>query len=460
MNNFSEFGLLPSLVNSLTTQKMTRPTEIQRNTIPLIMGGQSVVGVSETGSGKTLAYSLPLLHLLKTLEDEGNPVTAEASPRAVIMVPTRELGEQVSKVLKTLTHGTRLRVRPALGGMTMKSARQNISGAFEVLLATPGRLTQLMDADEINLTDVRLLVFDEADQMIDQGFLNDSNKIYYACPKNVQLALFSATINPQVQELIADLFDDAEVIKSSGSGKVVKTLETKNLIVKDGDRWAHLTKLLAQKVAGGTILFTNTREQCDKLAADLEAKGHVVAVYRGEMEKSERRQNLKKFASGEIKFLVATDLAGRGLDLPQVDRVINFHLPKQMDNYLHRAGRTARAGRKGTVINLVTERDDQLIARLEGRGGVKTDPSKYNSHPRAMKHAPVAKRPQGKPKPNVAEKVSKEQDVVKSKLSSKSKAKVPGNAKAKSLVTEVEPKKPNAFPRIIKRSIIAKKKKK
>ena len=387
MNNFANFGLLDSLIKTLSYKRINKPTEIQNNTIPLLMSGEAIVGVSETGSGKTLAYALPLLHLIKSLELNGEAVTAEASPRAVIMVPTRELGEQVSKVLKTLTHDTRLRVRPALGGMAMEQARRNVSGMFEILLATPGRLSQLMDRDEINLTDVRMLVFDEADQMMDQGFLSDSNKVYYACPKNVQLALFSATVSPAVQDLINDLFANAEIIKSSGSGKVVKSLTTKNLIVKDGDRWAHLDKILAQNVEGGTILFTNTREQCDKLAKDLEDKGFTVATYRGEMEKNDRRVNLKKFAEGKVKLLVATDLAGRGLDIQNVDRVINFHLPKQMDNYLHRAGRTARAGRKGTVINLVTERDDRLIAKLEGRTVDKIDSSKYNSHPRATNKA-------------------------------------------------------------------------
>ncbi|UXR65934.1 DEAD/DEAH box helicase [Bdellovibrio bacteriovorus] len=394
MNNFTNFGLLDSLIKTLTEKRITKPTEIQNNTLPLLMSGQSVVGVSETGSGKTLAYALPMLHLLKSLEDSGEPITAESAPRAIVMVPTRELGEQVSKVFKTLTHDTRLRVRPALGGMAMEQARRNTSGMFEILLATPGRLAQLMDMDKIDLKDVRMLVFDEADQMMDQGFLADSNKVYYSCPKDVQLALFSATVSPAVQDLINDLFADAEVIRSSGSGKVVKSLTTKNLTVKDGDRWAHLDKILAQKVDGGTILFTNTREQCDKLAKDLEAKGFEVAVYRGEMEKNDRRANLKKFADGKIKLLVATDLAGRGLDIQNVDRVINFHLPRQMENYLHRAGRTARAGRKGTVINLVTERDELLINKLEGRGGKREiDSSKYNSHPRAKEKTATAKKP-------------------------------------------------------------------
>ncbi len=197
----------------------------------------------------------------------------------------------------------------------MEQARRNTSGAFEILLATPGRLVQMMDLDFINLTDVRMLVFDEADQMMDQGFLPDSNKIYYACPKDVRLALYSATVSTAVQELINNLFASAEIFRSAGSGKVVKSLVTQNRTVKDGLRWPLLEKILKEPVEGGTILFTNTREQCDKLAKELVDQGHPAVIYRGEMEKNERRTNLKKFSEGKVKLLVATDLAGRGLDL-------------------------------------------------------------------------------------------------------------------------------------------------
>ncbi len=380
MAKFSDYGLLNSLVQTLKSNQISNPTEIQNNSIPTLMGGQSVVGVAETGSGKTLAYALPLLHLLKTLEDSGEEITENSRPRAVVMVPTRELGEQVSKVFKTLTHDTRLRVRPALGGMAMEQARRNTSGPFEILLATPGRLIQMMNLKYIDLSDVRMLVFDEADQMLDQGFIADSNNIYYACPTEVQLALFSATISPPVQELINGMFAKAELFRSAGSGKTVKTLITQNRIVKDGRRWPLLDKILKEPSEGGTILFANTREQCDKLAQELADNGYAAVIYRGEMEKAERRSNLKKFTDGKVKLLVATDLAGRGLDIPSVDRVINYHLPKQKENYLHRAGRTARAGRKGVVINFVTERDERFIAELEGRKLPDVrDTTKFNS---------------------------------------------------------------------------------
>jgi superfamily II DNA/RNA helicase len=367
MNSFTDFGLRPSLLKSLKEQSLFKPTEIQSMVIPLMMSGQSVVGVSETGSGKTLAYSLPLLHLLKTLEDEGTPVTQEKTPRAVIMVPSRELGEQVAKVLKTLTHDTRLRVRAALGGMPLAMARKNTAAAFEVLLASPARLVEMLELELIDLSDVRMLIFDEADQMMDQGFLTASNIVIQACPKDVQLSLFSATVSPTVQELMNEMFMNAEVIRSKGSGKTTQSLITKNLIVENGKRWPLFEKILNQKVQGGTMIFTNTREQCDKVADELRAHGYECAVYRGEMDKNDRRTNLKKFRNGEIDLLVSTDLGGRGLDIYNVSRVINYHLPKQMENYIHRAGRTARAGRSGVVYNLVTERDQFLINKIEGK---------------------------------------------------------------------------------------------
>ena len=171
------------------------------------------MGVSETGSGKTLTYALPILHLIKTLEEEGNPVETAASPRAIILVPSRDLGEQVSKVFKTFTHDTRLRVRPVLGGTTFEQSRRSVAGEFEILLATPGRLIQLMVRELIDFSDVRMIVFDEADQMLDDGFIGESKMIVNACPEDTPLALFSATVSQAVQDLMNALFKTAEVVR-------------------------------------------------------------------------------------------------------------------------------------------------------------------------------------------------------------------------------------------------------
>lgn len=368
MHTFKAFELLPSLQATLKEKGLSQVTEIQGRAIPALLDGRSVVGVSETGSGKTLAYVLPVLHLLKSLENAGDAVKNAGAPRAAVIVPTRELGEQVTKVFKPFTHTTRLRVRSVLGGTAMAVAKRNIASPFEVLVATPGRMLQLMDQKLLELDELQILIFDEADQMLDQGFLSDAKKIVRACAAEPQMALFTATLTPEVQGLVRELWHDAEVMRTENSHRTVATLTTENRVVPDGKRLPILEKILAKKSPGGTIIFTNTRAQCDKLSQELAGQGRACAIYRGEMDKNERRANLRAFREGKVEVLISTDLASRGLDVERVERVINYHLPQQMENYIHRVGRTARAGRSGLVINFVTERDQPLIKQLERNG--------------------------------------------------------------------------------------------
>jgi ATP-dependent RNA helicase RhlE len=364
MTSFKDFALLPTLADTLTEKDLSKPTEIQRLIVPAMLAGRSVVGVSETGSGKTLAYALPVLHALKSLEIAGDAVKEASRPRAAVIVPTRELGEQVSRVFKLFTHHTRLRVRTILGGTKLDVAKTNVAGPFEVLVCTPGRMLKLLDRGLVNLSDVRTLVFDEADQMLDDDFLPDARKVVAACPPAVQLALFSATVSPRVQDVITQMFAGVEIMRSQGSHKVVQSLTTFNRPVIDGKRLPLLERVLKDKSEGVTLIFANTRVQCDTVAEEVRKLGHTCAIYRGAMDKVERRGNLKKFRAGEMRIMISTDLGSRGLDIDQVSRVINYHLPQEMENYLHRVGRTARAGRRGTVINFVTERDAPLMGKL------------------------------------------------------------------------------------------------
>ncbi|MBX3021361.1 MAG: DEAD/DEAH box helicase [Bdellovibrionales bacterium] len=363
--SFKDFALLPSLQATLKEKALTIPTEIQQKALPAILAGKSIVGVAETGSGKTLSYVLPILDLIKRQENDGDKVSKESLPRGLVIVPTRELGEQVSKVFKVFTHGTRLRVRTILGGTKLQVAKENVKGQFEILVATPGRLLQMIQRRQVALTDVRLLVLDEADQMIDPGFLADAKKIMAAGPENVQIALFSATVSPEVQALMNELVPSAKVFRTAGASRVVPQLKTENKTVQNGKRFPLLQNLIANDSEGGTLIFTNTREQCDRLAAELNKKGVKCAIYRGEMDKIERRANLKAFRDGDVKLLISTDLASRGLDVEHVGRVINYHMPQHLENYLHRVGRTARAGREGIVINFVTERDQEIMNQVQ-----------------------------------------------------------------------------------------------
>lgn len=367
-NTFADTPLLKTLLKSLKEQDITVPTDVQAQTLQPLLDGKSLVGVAETGSGKTLAFVLPLLHRLKTLELDGSSVKESGRPRGLVLVPGRELGEQVSKVFKSLTHDTRLRIRTALGGTKKQIARQNVNGPLEVLVATPGRLVQLMNSGELRLDDVRTLVFDEADQMLDAGFLPTVQRVLNECRKTVQVVMFSATLPQTLERVIEKAFVEPPVrVRTQGSQRLVPTLTVDNRNVINGRRFEVLMKALEEEPETGTMVFVNTREQADVVAEWLHTEGVPFANYRGQMDRQERRENLSQFREGNVHVLIATDLGGRGLDIERVDRVINVHLPTDIDNYLHRAGRTARAGRSGTVINLVTQRDQPLMAKLKKR---------------------------------------------------------------------------------------------
>ncbi len=368
MSSFADLPLLPSLLDSLAEQNLKRPTEVQSQTLPALLEGRDVVGVAETGSGKTLAYVLPMLHQLKQLEMDGSSVSTPGRPRGLVLVPARELGEQVSKVFKGLTHGTRLRVRTVLGGTPKQLTRQSVAANFEILVATPGRLVQLLDARELYLDDLRMLVIDEADQMLDAGFAPVARRVVRDCPRRVQLAMFSATLPQSLDALIGELFNTSPLrVRTRGSAQILPTLRTDHRTVVDGRRLEVLREVLAEDATAGTVMFVNTRAQCDEISEWLDTEAIPHAIYKGEMDRIARRVNLARFRDGDVTVLLATDLGSRGLDIDRVERVINVHLPQTVDNYVHRVGRTARAGREGLVVNLVTERDGKLLAKLKKR---------------------------------------------------------------------------------------------
>ena len=256
----------------------------------------------------------------------------------------------------------------AIAGLFIKQPGTVIPINFEILVATPGRLVQLLDGGQLQLDDVRMLVFDEADQMVDRGFLPVAKRIAGDCPRKTQIAMFSATLPQSLDSVINALHPQPPLrVRTKGSQHVVPTLKTDNRHVSRSGRFELLLEVLAEDPSVGTLVFANTRRQCKELATWLEDAGIGFASYMGEMDRHERRVNLARFRSGEVSVLVATDLGGRGLDIERVDRVINVHLPKDMDNYLHRVGRTARAGRSGRVVNLVTQQDQPLLAKLKKR---------------------------------------------------------------------------------------------
>lgn len=370
MPTFAEFSMQPSLARSLAEQGITEPTEIQRRTLPESLAGGSVFGVAATGTGKTLSYALPMLHLLKE-EEIGTHVVDEAGrPRGLVLVPGRELGEQVGKEFKKLTHRTRLRVRLALGGSPKRVSRKAVAYPFEILVATPGRLRTLQDSGDLSIDDVAIVAFDEADQILDPGFLPAARRLLRGCRPGAQVLLFSATLPDRLHAVVEELLPEAPLlVRTEGAGKLVPTVRVDNRAIEAGDRPALLARVLAEAPTTGTLLFANTREQCDHIGTWLDTHGVAWVPYRGEMDRLERRRNLAAFREGAVHVLVTTDLGGRGLDIDRVERVINVFLPREPRNYLHRAGRTARAGRSGTVVNLVDRRDAALMETLSALEG-------------------------------------------------------------------------------------------
>lgn len=366
MSTFSSLPLIDSLKATLREQGLAQTTEVQAKALPALLDGRSSVVVSQTGSGKTLVYLLPVLQILKKLEEDTVPVRNPGSPRALVLVPSRELGEQVAKVFKTFTHNTRLRVRSVLGGRKRAQERETVGRLLEVLVATPGRLEQLLDQGSVRLDDLRLLVFDEADQLLDRGFVPVALKALASAPGEVQLIMASATMPQGLRKAVRELFDSEPLwVETKRAQRTVSTLKTRNVRITKEGRMVALRQELDRDRKSLTILFVNSRKQADRVCEWLDTEGHGYAIYRGELEAKERRDNLQRFREGKVRLLVATDLAGRGLDIAGVLRVINVNLPRDPELYLHRVGRTARAGRPGLVVNLVGEKDAEIFKTIQ-----------------------------------------------------------------------------------------------
>lgn len=384
---FKELGLRESLLSSLAEHEFHTPLEIQERCIPLILAGKDIVGLAETGSGKTLAYGLPLLQRVKEHEDSYGMHTHAGAPIGLALAPTRELAEQVSKVLKSMAHATKVRVRSVMGGTKRAQSSKAIAGAFEILVCTPGRLLSLMEAKKIKLDFCSFLVLDEADQLFEMGFLKDLDSILEAMASQKQLLMFSATLPKAVRALIQERFAEAEVIQSRAVHKPVDSLQVRQIQVSHRYKFEELCQQL-DRLRGKGFVFTNSKGRCADVTAKLKELGQEqVACLHAGLERSERKDQLKSFRE-QGRVLVCTDLAARGLDIEDLNWIINYDMPQAPAQYLHRIGRTARTGRKGLVIDLVTPSDAAMIQKLRDRRVRKTQfqldesPNQWSSGPK------------------------------------------------------------------------------
>nr|WP_214647947.1 DEAD/DEAH box helicase [Ruegeria lacuscaerulensis] len=339
-------GLAPALNDALKRANFTQPTPIQNQAIPMALNGHDILGLAQTGTGKTLAFGLPLIDHLLAQPAKPAPKTV----KALILAPTRELVNQIADSLRTLTQKTKLRVATVVGGQSIGKQISFLSRGTDILVATPGRLIDLMERGAVDLGSVRHLVLDEADQMLDMGFIHALRKIAPALGTPRQTMLFSATMPKQMEELSQSYLTNPQRIQVSPPGKAADKITQSVHFLSRADKPRKLREILSADLDALTLVFSRTKHGAERLMKDLVRDGFNAASIHGNKSQGQRDRAIKAFRAGEINILVATDVAARGIDIPGVAYVINYDLPEVPDNYVHRIGRTARAGREGEGI--------------------------------------------------------------------------------------------------------------
>ncbi|MBV0912161.1 DEAD/DEAH box helicase [Anianabacter salinae] len=384
--SFDQFGLAPRLSKTLADLGLTEPTPIQIKAIPHAMEGRDVMGLAQTGTGKTMAFGLPLLNALIGMGTK----PAAKTVRGLILAPTRELASQICDSLSAFTRDTHLRVTLVVGGASMNAQIGKLSRGTDILVATPGRLIDHLDRKTVRLDEARFLVLDEADQMLDMGFIHALRQIApYLAPKR-QTMLFSATMPALMEELAGTFLDDPIKVQANPPGQPVEKIAQEVHFVSQGDKPDLLMAHLRKDPDAQAIVFARTKHGSERLMKSLVKAGFVADSIHGNKSHGQRTRALDAFRSGEMKVLVATDVAARGLDIPEVRYVYNYDLPNVPENYVHRIGRTARAGREGTAIAYCSAdemdqlRDIQKVIKrdIEVAGGQPWGPSRSAPAPK------------------------------------------------------------------------------
>lgn len=365
-NGFASFGLAAPLLQNVAQLGFTEATPVQAQVIPAAMAGGDLLVSSQTGSGKTASFLLPLLNQLLASNPGNSPVPGRAQPKVLVLCPTRELAQQVAADAINLARGFKgIRIATVMGGMPYGKQIQALKGAL-LVVATPGRLLDLSDSRAIRLDDVKQLVIDEADRMLDMGFADDLEAIDERCKQRTQTLMFSATFAPKVMSLATQLTNDAKRIELAQAGDVHSNIEQK---MHWADNMAHKHRLLEHLLTDPTVdqavVFASTQVESEKIADTLRANGYEATALHGAMPQAVRMRRLESLRKGHTKILVATDVAARGIDVPRISHVINFGLPMKPEDYTHRIGRTGRAGRNGIAITLVEHRDRAKIRNIE-----------------------------------------------------------------------------------------------
>jgi len=361
---FSELNLAEPLARAVAEMGYASMTPIQAQAIPVVLQGRDVMGAAQTGTGKTAAFSLPLLQrLLRHANTSTSP--ARHPVRALVLLPTRELADQVAQQVKLYAQHTPLRSAVVFGGMDMKPQVEELRKGVEVLVATPGRLLDHIEAKTAVLNQVEYVVLDEADRMLDIGFLPDLQRILSYLPKQRTTLLFSATFSPEIKRLAASYLQDPVVIEVARANTTASTVEQRFFRVEEDDKRQALKQLVRDQQVTQAFVFVNSKLGCARLARALERDGFRVAALHGDKSQDERLKALDAFKQGQVDLLVCTDVAARGLDIKDVPAVFNVDIPFNAEDYVHRIGRTGRAGASGLAISFVSGRDARSLADIE-----------------------------------------------------------------------------------------------
>jgi len=391
LTSFNDFGLAEPITRALAGEQYVTPTPIQNDAIPLVLTGRDMVGIAQTGTGKTAAFALPILNRLhanrKPLEKK--------SPRVLVLSPTRELSSQILDSFRT--YGRHMRIQSALviGGVPMGRQVRDLLNGLDVLVATPGRLLDLLRANAVRLNQVEVLVLDEADRMLDMGFIHDIRTIVAKLPKERQTLLFSATMPREIADLAAQMLRDPVRVAVTPVASTVERISQRVIMTDKPAKSALLIELLRNEVTGQTLVFTRTKHGADKVVKSLHHAGISAEAIHGNKSQNQRERVLGAFRAGRVKTLVATDIAARGIDVEGISHVINYDLPNIPESYVHRIGRTARAGAEGIAISFCDNEERAFLRDIEKLIQIKLDVTDRRSSPRTDDDRPARQhRPQ------------------------------------------------------------------
>ncbi len=358
---FLDLGLPAGLVSVINKAGFTTPKPIQEQAIPVQLEGRDVLGIAQTGSGKTAAFGLPLI---TGLIAEGGRSLPKA-PRGLVLAPTRELAVQIEETLRTFLRGSGLTTVLVFGGVPRRPQVNKLARGADIVVATPGRLKELLDTKCLTLAETRWLVLDEADRMLDMGFIRDVRRIVKATASNRRTALFSATMDPDVAELANGLLRDPVRIDVAPQGTTIEAIRQELLPTPGGSKRGRLANVLKGDDVTRAIVFTRTKRSADRVAKNLTTDGFAVAAIHGNKSQNARQSALRGFRDGKISVLVATDIAARGNDIPMISHVINYELPDEPDSYVHRIGRTGRNGATGAALTLFDPGERAKLKAIE-----------------------------------------------------------------------------------------------